>query len=109
MIVAVLVLGAGVGAYYYLGGKPDFVRLLALLGAVALAVAVAMQSETGRSAWEFAKGARIELRKVVWPTRKETIQVTLTVVVMIILVALFLWFVDWLLVVGIKALTGQGS
>ena len=109
MVVAVLVLVAGIGAYYYLGGKPDYIRLLTLLGAGAVAVAVAMQSETGRSAWEFAKGARVELRKVVWPTRKETIQVTLTVVVMIILVALFLWIVDWLLVVGIKALTGQGS
>ena len=106
---ALLTFVGGIVAYYYLAGQPDYIRVLTLLGAGAVAVVVAMQTETGRATWEFAKGARTELRKVVWPTRKETIQVTLLVVVMIILAGLLLWFIDWLLVMGIKALTGQGS
>jgi preprotein translocase subunit SecE len=45
----------------------------------------------------------------VWPTRKETGQVTLVVVAMVIFVSLFLWFVDWVLTYGVKILTGQGA
>ena len=109
LVIALLAFVGGIVAYYYLGDKPDYIRVLTLLGASAVTVVVAMQTETGRDTWEFAKGARTELRKVVWPTRKETVQVTLLVVVMIILAGLLLWFIDWLLVMGIKALTGQGS
>ena len=109
LVLAVLALAGGIAAYYYLGDKPDYVRVLSILGAGTVAVAIAMQTETGRSAWEFAKGSRTELRKVVWPTRKETIQVTLLVVVMIIIAAFLLWFIDWFLVLGIKTLTGKGS
>ena len=109
LVIAVLTFVGGIAAYYYLGGKPDYIRVLTLLGAGVMAVVVAMQTQTGRDTWEFAKGARTELRKVVWPTRKETVQVTLLVVVMIILAGLLLWFIDWLLIMAIKALTGQGS
>jgi preprotein translocase subunit SecE len=109
LVLAVLALVGGIAAYYYLGDKPDYVRVLSILGAGTVAVIIAMQTETGRSAWEFAKGARTELRKVVWPTRKETIQVTLLVVVMIVIAAFLLWFIDWFLVLGIKTLTGKGS
>jgi len=109
MIVAVLVLFAGIGAYYYLGDKPMAVRVLAILGGAAIAVVVALQSETGKAAAAFSRESLIELRKVVWPTRKETVQVTMVVVAMVIFMALFLWFVDWMLLAGVKALTGQGT
>jgi preprotein translocase subunit SecE len=109
LVVAVLVLVTGIGAYYYLGDKPDLVRIASILGAGAVAVAIAMQTALGRETWEFTKESRIELRKVVWPERKETVQVTLIVVVMIIVTAIILWFIDWTLIAGIKALTGQGS
>ncbi len=107
--LAVLIMGIGIGAFYYLGDKPDLIRLLSVLFAGAIAVAVAMQTAGGRSVWEFAKGARMELRKVVWPTNKETMQVTLIVFVLIVLVALFLWAVDWGLLKIVRAVTSQGS
>jgi len=109
MIVAVLVLFAGIGGYYYLGDKALVVRVLAVLGGFVAAIAIALQTETGRSAAAFAREALVELRKVVWPTRKETAQVTMVVVAMVLFMAVFLWFVDWLLLAGVKALTGQGS
>ena len=109
LAVAVLALAAGIGGYYYLGDNTLLVRVLVLLGAVAVTVVIAMQTETGRAAWEFTKDARQELRKVVWPTRKETTQMTLVVVAMVILVSLFLWVVDWGLLAAVKALTGQRS
>ena len=48
----------------------------------------------GQLAWQFAVGTRAEVRKVVWPTRKETVQATLVVIVMVIIVGLYLWLLD---------------
>ena len=109
LVLAVLIMGIGIGAFYYLGDKPDLIRLLSILFAGAVAIAVAMQTAAGRGVWEFAKGARMELRKVVWPTNKETMQMTLIVFIMVILVALYLWVVDWGLLKIVKAVTGRGS
>ena len=107
--MAVLALAAGIGGYYYLGDQTLVVRVLALLGALAVAVAIAMQTELGRATWTFTREARQELRKVVWPSRKETTQMTLVVVAMVVIVSLFLWVVDWGLLAAVKALTGQRS
>lgn len=109
LTLAVLVMVIGIGGFYYLGDKPDLIRLASLLAASALAVVVAMQTAAGRDAWEFAKGARMELRKVVWPARRETVQMTLVVFVLVILVALFLWTIDWMLLKLVQAATGQGT
>ena len=98
----------GIAGFYVLGDKPAVVRVVSVLAGFVAAAAIAMTTEVGRAGWEFTKGARDELRKVVWPTRKETIQVTLTVIVMVILTGLFLWFVDWLLGFGVQSLTRRG-
>jgi len=109
ILAAVLILAIGIAGFYYFGDKPDWMRLLMVLGAAALAVLVALQTALGRSAWEFAKISRQELRKVVWPTRKETMQVTLVVFGLVVLVALFLWVVDWGLLRIMKVITGPGA
>ena len=109
LVLAVLALVAGIGGYYYLGDKSLLVRVLVLLGALAVTAAVALQTDLGRAAWTFSKEAQVEMRKVVWPSRKETVQVTLMVVVMVIAVSIFLWLVDWGLLSAVKALTGQRS
>jgi preprotein translocase subunit SecE len=109
LVVAVLALAAGIGGYYYLADKTLLLRVVVLLGALAVAVAIAMQTELGRAAWEFTKESRQELRKVVWPSRKETTQMTLVVVAMVVIVSIFLWLVDWGLLAAVKALTGQRS
>jgi preprotein translocase subunit SecE len=109
LVLAVLALAAGIGGYYYLADKLLLVRVLVLLGAAVVTVVIAMQTEFGRGAWTFAKESRQEIRKVVWPSRKETVQVTLVVVAMVVAAALFLWIVDWGLLAAIKALTGQRS
>jgi len=109
LVLAVLALIAGIAGYYYLGDKAMALRVLAVLGGFAVAIVIALQTDTGRTAAAFTREALVELRKVVWPTRKETAQVTMVVVAMVIFMAIFLWFVDWLLLAGVKALTGQGS
>ncbi len=107
--LAMLILAGGVGGYYYLAAKPDSIRVAIVLVCAIAGALVALQTALGRAVWEFAKGSRAELRKVVWPTRKEAVQVTLVVIAMVLTTALFLWVVDLGLTAAIKALTGQGS
>ncbi|MEJ2107339.1 MAG: preprotein translocase subunit SecE [Acidiferrobacteraceae bacterium] len=109
LVLAVLVLGAGIYGFYYLDAQPDLVRVSTVLGAGVVAAVIALQSAQGRAAWEFGKGARTELRKVVWPSRKETFQATLAVIAIVILIALFLWLVDWGLSQILTALVGPRS
>lgn len=104
-----LILAGGVGGYYYLAATPDSIRVVIVLVCAIVAALVALQTAPGRAVWDFAKGSRAELRKVVWPTRKETVQVTLVVIAMVVATAVFLWVTDLGLTAAIKALTGQGS
>jgi preprotein translocase subunit SecE len=94
LLVALLIVFIGIAGFYYFGDQSELVRVLGVLVAAGLAVAVVLQTEPGRNAREFARGSLRELRQVVWPTRKETTQVTLVVVALVIVVALFLWIVD---------------
>jgi preprotein translocase subunit SecE len=109
LIAAVLILVAGIAAFYYFDTQPAVVRWLMVLGALAATAVVGYPTAAGRSLWEFLKDARGELRKVVWPTNKETLQVTLVVFGMVVLVALFLWLVDWGLLKAMRGLTGRGA
>ncbi len=109
LLLAALIVAVGVGGFYYLGDQSDLVRVPALLVAFALATVVALQTEPGGRARNFTKGAIRELRQVVWPTRKETTQVTLVVVALVIVVALFLWVVDLGLQKAIQLLVSPGS
>lgn len=74
---------------------------------VALIVGIALTTVKGWQAWEFVKSARIELRKVVWPTRQETVQTTIIVVVFVVITALILWGLDTLFLWLIGLLLGQ--
>ena len=105
--VAVLILASGIVGFYYFGDQPAILRVLMVLGGAVVAVAVGYPTAAGRSLWDFTKAARVELRKVVWPSNKETVQVTLIVFAMVVLVALFLWVVEWGLLRIMQALTAQ--
>jgi len=106
MMLAVLVLVAGIAGYYYFADQHQLLRVVGVLVMTIVAMIVALQTETGRNAWGFVQDARTEVRKVVWPTRKETVQMTLTVVAMVFVMALILWGFDALLAWLVKALIG---
>jgi len=109
MILALLVLAGGIAAFYVMSAQPPVVRWLIVLGALVLGAIVAMQSQYGRNLWQFVQGSRVELRKVVWPTRQETIQTTIVVFVFVIIAGLFFWLLDTVLGWATKFLTGQGG
>ena len=99
LAIAVLFVGAGVYGYYQLpalmGQEVSVLwRVGLLMLSLIIAVAVAVTSAQGAALIEFSKGSRTELRKMVWPSRQETIQTTLIVLVMVVIIAIFLWLVD---------------
>jgi len=104
----VLLLGA-VGGFYMFSDQSLLFRVLGILIVFGISVAIALQTVMGQSAWVFAKEARTEVRKVVWPTRKETSQTTLLILLAVIIIGIFLWLLDMLLLWGVQFLTGQGG
>ena len=107
--LAVLILAAGVFGFYWLDDADQLYRVLGMIGVVAVAAVLVFTTDLGRGLLGFAKESRTELRKVVWPTRQETLQTTLVVMVMVLVVAIFLWLLDMLLLWGVNALTGIGG
>jgi preprotein translocase subunit SecE len=107
--VAVAILASGIFAFYYFEGQLLVLRVLGLLAVAGLSVFIAAQSGTGKTIIGFIRGAQTEVRKVVWPTRAETVQTTLAVILMVFLVGIFLWLLDMLLLWAIQLLTGQGG
>jgi preprotein translocase subunit SecE len=92
--VAALIAVGGLVAFYALADSPTVVRLAALLGAFAVAVVVMWFTATGRTFLAFARESWEEAKRVVWPTRKETLQTTGVVFLFVFTMALFLWMVD---------------
>ena len=103
--VIVLIVVAVIGNQY-LSTYSALIRAGGVLVVLAAAGFVAFQTLKGRTAIEFAKEAQIEVRKVVWPTRQETVQTTLIVAVFVVIVSLFLWAVDSLLVWALNFIVG---
>jgi len=107
--LAAILLLAAIVAFYLLGEHPLLYRVLGLLATGGVAVAIVLQTEAGRNALDFLRGSMVELRKVVWPTRKETTQTTLIVIVMVIILGIMLWLMDMFLLWAVRLLTGQGA
>lgn len=105
-VVSFLLIG-GIVANTYFNNTAWTLR--AAVGIVLLTVMsfLLLQTKQGQVFWSFVKGARIELRKVVWPTRQETVQTTLVVVAMVVVAALILWGIDTLFFWLVAWLTGQ--
>ncbi len=106
---ALLLLGGAIGAFYVYSDESLLLRVVGLLAVAGISVALILQTEKGRAAWIFAQESRTEVRKVVWPTRSETAQTTLIVVLMVTVVAIFLWLLDMLLAWIVKSVIGMGG
>ncbi len=100
---------AGVAGFYLLAAQPIWLRWIIVFAAMAVGALVSLQSFQGKTFWSFVQSARVELRKVVWPSRQETVQVTIVVFVMVIVLSLFFWGLDSLLGLLTRWLTGYGD
>lgn len=107
LVLAVGVIIAGIAGFYYFSAQALLYRVLGVIAVSGVAVALIYNTALGGSIWGFIKEARIEVRKVIWPTRQETLQATLVVVALVFLVGLILWLLDMFLFWGISSMTGQ--
>jgi len=109
LTLAILLIIAGIVGFYYFADKANIYRVLGMLGTVILAIALILTTKVGGDFASFLKESRIEVRKVVWPTRQETVQSTMVVVALVFIVGLVLWTLDAGLFWGVSLLTGQGK
>jgi preprotein translocase subunit SecE len=110
LVAAVAILAGGIASFYSLPW-PIWARWLVVLAALGVGALVALQSAQGRTFWEFVQGSRVELRKVVWRDKDSpsTGQVALLVLIVIALMTLFFWVLDWGLAWLTRMLSGQGT
>ncbi len=93
-IVVFALVGSGVFGNWYYQDQSLLYRVLGLLVLAIFALLMVVQTQKGRAAWELLKDARSEIRRVVWPTRQETLQTTMIVLVLILVFSLILWLLD---------------
>jgi preprotein translocase subunit SecE len=104
--VAILLLAGAVVGNYVFGDQSVLIRAVSVVAAVIVAGIVAGQTEKGRNAINFAKEARTETRKVVWPTRQEALQTTGIVLVATLIMSLVMWGLDSILFELVGFVTG---
>lgn len=109
LAIAAAILMGGIVAYYAYEERSMLIAVPAVLVSVGLAIAVFMVTERGQLLWKFIQGSRVEIRKVIWPTRQEALQTTLTVFVFALIMGLFFWGLDFFLLWITRLLTGQGG
>ena len=107
-VVSIALLLAGWFANYHYGEVMFAFRLLAWLVLLTVVSVILLQTGKGKQFWGFLREARVELYKVIWPSRQETLQTTLVVMVIVVITALFLWGVDSVLLWLIGKIAGNG-
>jgi preprotein translocase subunit SecE len=109
LVLAILLVLAGVAGFYLLGTQSVWLRWLAVVAGLVLGAGVIAMSQYGTDLKQFFGLSRIELRKIVWPSRQETGMTTLVVLVFVLVAGLFFWGLDVVLAWATQALTKQGS
>ena len=94
LAIAVALVAAGIAGYYLLAAQSILLRLASVLAGIAAGVAVAWTSAYGKQFAAFGRESLAEVRKVVWPTRKETMQTTAAVFAFVVVMAVYLWVSD---------------
>ena len=94
LTLALIVIAAGVVAYDWFNELATWQRLFILLGGLLVGGAIGFFTRAGQSLRNFLAESQFELRKVVWPTRQETMQTTLVIIVVVIILSLLLGLID---------------
>lgn len=108
-VISVLLVIAGVVAFYYFSEFSLLYRVIGLLVIALIVLGLLFTTGLGRDLWAFFQESKQEVRKVVWPTRDETTRTTMLVFAMVLTVGFILWLLDMLLFWGVSQLTGQGG
>ena len=94
LIASVALIGGLYAYYYYEADLAQAIRVLMVLGGTIAGIGIAMTSVQGQRLWHFIQGSRVEIRKVIWPTKQETTQTAIAVFVFTLVMMLFFWILD---------------
>ncbi len=106
-VFSVVLVIAGIAAFYYFADFRLLYRILGLVAVIGAAIGMLATTAWGASIAGFISDSKIEVRKIVWPTKDETTRTTLLVFAMVSIVSLVLWLLDTFLFWGVRILTGQ--
>jgi preprotein translocase subunit SecE len=109
LALAIVLIVGGIVAYYWFENQSVWLRTAYVLIATAAGLALAWQTQIGRATLSFILSSRNEVRKMVWPTRQETVQTTLFVMFTVLAVGVFMWLLDLALFWALSGVTGQGA
>ncbi|MDT0496459.1 preprotein translocase subunit SecE [Algiphilus sp. W345] len=104
-----VVVGAIFVFYRYQSDLNAAIRAVVMIAGIGIGAFLVYQARIGKTTWDYVRGARVELRKTVWPTKQEAVQTTLMIAVVVLIMAVFLWGLDAALLKGVKLLTGRAS
>ena len=107
--LAIFAIFGGIVAFYWYDDRPLLLRGGMVVAGVVVGFGLMWLSSLGRDFWQFALASRIELRKVVWPGREDTIRMTMVVVFFAFVMGAFFWGLDWVLTWMTRLLTGQSA
>ena len=107
--LSVLMLLFGIAAFYWYEDQSLALRIAMVVAGIAVGAGLAWFSWYGREFWQFAVASRVELRKVVWPEREETIKTTYVVFIFAIVMGVFFWLLDMALTYMTRLLGGQAG
>ena len=107
LLLAAVLAAGGIVAFYWFAASPMWQRILMVVAGAATGAALALTSQAGRDLWEFVDGSRVELKKMVWPTRQEALQTTLVLVVFVVILGVIMLFIDMGLNWAIERLLGR--
>ena len=109
LVAAVVLVIAGIAVFYYLDDASLWLRWGAVVAGLALGVGIVATSAYGRAVTRFVLDSRVELRKIVWPSRRDTGRMTLVVLAFVVVGGVFFWLIDLVLGLAVRHLTGQGG
>ena len=109
LAAAIVLVVGGLFAYYWFETQAWYLRGAYVVGGVVAALLLAWQTAIGRNTLAFILSSRNEVRKMVWPTREETLQTTLAVIVVVLITGVLMWLLDLALFAALRGITGQGA
>ncbi len=107
LLLAIALLITGIAGFYYFSSFALVYRVVGILLVAGAAIGLMFATAVGEKVWGFIRESKVEVRKVIWPTRQETVQATMMVVALVFIVGLILWLMDMFLFWGVALLTGQ--
>ena len=97
LMASASILFASIVSFYYFSEVSVLIRALVIIFSLVISLLIFFRTQRGIIFWDFLQGSRVEMRKVVWPTKQETIQTTLTVFIFVLILGIFFWLLDFIL------------